>query len=210
MCVPFNLVEYFLILVILWSVNSQVWIPGETVKTPWQKTTFPPPILAVFSLTTYLNTAIHNHITSMKKPGGERILIVSLFHRLQAVRALCEFGSQSRTQALVHEKIQCIKQLGLKLHRATNSSFMSSCLFPSMSYSLCNSLLFLTLSNLSPLLPRSVSKGFYWVRLTISHPFLILEFGNSSEKCCLRTERSVFGNNAEGCFLFFFWEALRY
>lgn len=130
MCVPFNLVEYFLILVILWSVNSQVWIPGETVKTPWQKTTSPPPILAVFSLTTYLNTAIHNHITSMKKPGGERILIVSLFHRLQAVRALCEFGSQSRTQALVHEKIQCIKQLGLKLHRATNSPLCPAVLFP--------------------------------------------------------------------------------
>ena len=59
-------------------------------------------------------TALHNDITGVKKPGGERLLIVSPFHRLQAVRALCGSGSQWRTQALVHEKIQCIKQLGLE------------------------------------------------------------------------------------------------
>ncbi len=38
-------------------------------------------------------TDIHNHITSMKKPEGERLLIVSPFHRPEAVRALC--GSDS-------------------------------------------------------------------------------------------------------------------
>lgn len=36
------------------------------------------------------------------------------FHRLQAVRALCGSGTQLQTQALLHEKIQCLKQLGLK------------------------------------------------------------------------------------------------
>lgn len=73
---------------------------------------FSTPILGVFSFNTYF-AAIRNHIRSMK-PGGERPLIVSPFHRLQAVKALCGSGSQSQTQALLHEKIQCIKQLGLK------------------------------------------------------------------------------------------------
>lgn len=54
------------------------------------------------------------HITSMKTPWGERLLIVPPFHRLQAVRALCGSGTQLQTQALLHEKIQCLKQLGLK------------------------------------------------------------------------------------------------
>lgn len=50
----------------------------------------------------------------MKTPWGERLLIVPPFHRLQAVRALCGSGTQLQTQALLHEKIRCLKQLGLK------------------------------------------------------------------------------------------------
>lgn len=51
-----------------------------------------------------------------------------LLHGLQAVRALCGSGTQLQTQALLHEKIQCLKQLGLKgenMQRAENSPFMS-------------------------------------------------------------------------------------
>lgn len=93
------------------------------------------------------HTATHNHITSMKKPGGERLLIVSPFHRLEAVRALCGSGSQWRTQALVHEKIQCIKQVGLKGKAARGYKLLFHVLLSlslCMSYSLCQrGLLFL-------------------------------------------------------------------
>lgn len=44
------------------------------------------------------------------------------------MRALCGSGTQLQTQALLHEKIQCLKQLGLKgenMRRAENSPFMS-------------------------------------------------------------------------------------
>lgn len=99
-------------------------------------------------------TAIYNHTASMKKLGGERLLIVSPFHRLEAVRVLCGSGSQWRTQALLHEKIQCIKQLGPKAKDERGYKLLfyvvvSLSLCMSYSLSLCHSCLFLTHSPLS-------------------------------------------------------------
>lgn len=59
--------------------------------------------------------ANQNCITTKKKPAREKLLIVSPFQRPEAVRGLFVQGpAQWRTQALVHEKLQCTKQLGLK------------------------------------------------------------------------------------------------
>ena len=90
---------------------------------------------------------------SVKKPGGERLLIVSPFHRLQAVRALCGSGSRWRIRALVHEKIQCIKQLGLEGKAARGYKLLFYVLLTlslCTSYSLCHSCLFITHSPPSP------------------------------------------------------------
>lgn len=103
---------------------------------------------------------------SVKKPGGERLLIVSPFHRLQAVRALCGSGSRWRTRALVHEKIQCIKQLGLEGKAARGYKLLFYVLLTlslCTSYSLCHSCLFITHSPPSPRLrspsPRRLLLG---------------------------------------------------
>lgn len=85
--------------------------------------------------------AIQNCITTKKKPAGERLLIVSPFQRPEAVKGLFVQGpAQWRTQALVHEKLQCTKQLGLK-GKAT----------------WCYKLLLYVLLSLSPCMPHSLT-----------------------------------------------------
>lgn len=105
-------------------------------------------------------------LPAWRKQGGEMLLIVSPFHRLRAVRALCVCGSLWRTQALVHEKIRCIKQLGLKGKAAQGYKHLFYVLLSlslCMSYSLCHSCLFLTPSPLSSSTVL-VSKDFYRVK----------------------------------------------
>lgn len=94
--VPFCLAEYFLIgqgVCEMWTLRYGFL---ETLTKQPMCSLYPsPPTLVVFSLSTYI-AAKHKHTTSMR-PGGERLLIVSPFHRLQAVRILCGSGSQSQT-----------------------------------------------------------------------------------------------------------------
>lgn len=90
--------------------------------------------------------ANQNCITTKKKPAGEKLLIVSPFQRPKAVRGLFVQGpAQWRTQALVHEKLQCTKQLGLKGKAAWCYKplfYVLLSLSPRMSYSLTSLLHF--------------------------------------------------------------------